>query len=58
MLRQSLRSLGVDPLALLEEAGLESTKRAEEIEVEGFVLLARAFVGLKGRGANAPVEGP
>ena len=58
MLRQSLRSLGVDPLALLEEARLEPTKRAEEIEVDGFVLLARAFVLLKGRGANAPVEAP
>jgi 16S rRNA (adenine1518-N6/adenine1519-N6)-dimethyltransferase len=51
MLRQSLRSLGVDPLALLEEAGLEPTKRAEEIEVDGFVRLACALVRLK-----APVE--
>jgi 16S rRNA (adenine1518-N6/adenine1519-N6)-dimethyltransferase len=43
MLRQSLKSLGVDPLALLAEVGIEPTARAEEIPVEGFVALARAF---------------
>ncbi len=43
MLRQSLKSLGVDPLALLEAAGIEPTARAEEIPVEGFVDLARAL---------------
>ncbi len=43
MLRQSLKSLGVDPLALLAEAGIAPTARAEEIPVEGFVALARAF---------------
>jgi 16S rRNA (adenine1518-N6/adenine1519-N6)-dimethyltransferase len=43
MLRQSLRSLGVDPAALLAEAGIEATERAEQISVEGFVALARAF---------------
>jgi 16S rRNA (adenine1518-N6/adenine1519-N6)-dimethyltransferase len=43
MLRQSLKSLGVDPLALLDAAGIEPTARAEEIPVEGFVALARAF---------------
>jgi 16S rRNA (adenine1518-N6/adenine1519-N6)-dimethyltransferase len=43
MLRQSLKSLGVDALALLTEAGIEPTARAEEIPVEGFVRLARAF---------------
>ena len=41
MLRQSLKSLGVDPLALLAGAGIEPTARAEEIPVEGFVALAR-----------------
>jgi 16S rRNA (adenine1518-N6/adenine1519-N6)-dimethyltransferase len=40
MLRQSLRSLGLDTLALLEAAGIEPTQRAEEIPVEGFVRLA------------------
>jgi 16S rRNA (adenine1518-N6/adenine1519-N6)-dimethyltransferase len=43
MLRQSLKSLGVDPAALLDEAGLEPTERAEQVPVEGFVALARAF---------------
>lgn len=43
MLRQSLKTLGVDTLALLEAAGIEPTARAEEIPVEGFVELARAF---------------
>jgi 16S rRNA (adenine1518-N6/adenine1519-N6)-dimethyltransferase len=46
MLRQSLKSLGIDAGALLEAAGLEPTARAEEIPVEGFVTLARAFVGM------------
>jgi 16S rRNA (adenine1518-N6/adenine1519-N6)-dimethyltransferase len=43
MLRQSLKSLGIDPLALLATAGIEPTARAEEIPVTGFVALARAF---------------
>jgi len=45
MLRQSLRSLGRDPLPLLAAAGIESTARAEDIAVEGFVALARALAG-------------
>ena len=49
MLRQSLKGLSaggktVDPLVLLEVAGLEPTRRAEEIPIEGFVRLARALV--------------
>jgi 16S rRNA (adenine1518-N6/adenine1519-N6)-dimethyltransferase len=43
MLRQSLKSLGVDAGALLAQAGIEPTARAEEIPVEGFVALARIF---------------
>jgi 16S rRNA (adenine1518-N6/adenine1519-N6)-dimethyltransferase len=44
MLRQSLKSLPVgDVPALLAEAGVEPTARAEEIGVEGFVALARAL---------------
>jgi 16S rRNA (adenine1518-N6/adenine1519-N6)-dimethyltransferase len=41
MLRQSLKQLGVDPIPLLEKAGLDPTARAEDIAVEGFVALAR-----------------
>jgi 16S rRNA (adenine1518-N6/adenine1519-N6)-dimethyltransferase len=43
MLRQSLKGLGADPLALLEAAGIEPTRRAEEVDVAGFVALARAL---------------
>lgn len=47
MLRQSLKSLGVDANALLAGAGIEPTARAEEIDVAGFVTLARTFVRLR-----------
>lgn len=43
MLRQSLRSLGVEPARLLSQAGIAETARAEEIPIEGFVRLANAF---------------
>ena len=43
MLRQSLKSLGLDPVPLLEKAGIDPTARAEDIPVEGFVALASAF---------------
>jgi 16S rRNA (adenine1518-N6/adenine1519-N6)-dimethyltransferase len=43
MLRQSLKSLGVDPLALLATANLDPTTRAEDVPVETFVALARAL---------------
>jgi 16S rRNA (adenine1518-N6/adenine1519-N6)-dimethyltransferase len=47
MLRQSLKSLGVDPAALLEATGIDPTERAEQIPVEGFVALANAYEGLR-----------
>ncbi|MBS0535601.1 MAG: 16S rRNA (adenine(1518)-N(6)/adenine(1519)-N(6))-dimethyltransferase RsmA [Proteobacteria bacterium] len=47
MLRQSLKSLGVDPNALLEAASIEPTRRAEEIDVAGFVALAQEYTKLK-----------
>jgi len=43
MLRQSLKQLGVDPIPLLERAGLDPTARAEDIPVQGFVALARGI---------------
>ena len=43
MLRQSLKSLQMDPTPLLEATGIKPTARAEEIPVEGFVALARAL---------------
>ncbi len=45
MLRQSLKALGHDPQALLAEIGIDGTRRAEEIDVAGFVALARAIEG-------------
>ena len=46
MLRQSLKGLAVngrtlDALELLKAAGIEETKRAEEVDVPGFATLAR-----------------
>jgi len=50
MLRQSLKSFaaaqGVDLASLLESAGLDPTRRAEEIDVAGFCALARAATAL------------
>jgi 16S rRNA (adenine1518-N6/adenine1519-N6)-dimethyltransferase len=46
MLRQSLKSLGVDTLALLTAADIDPTARAEDIPVEGFVGLARALAAM------------
>ena len=51
MLRQSLRPLGADPTALLEAAEIEPTRRAEEIDVAGFVRLARALSHARGEAA-------
>ena len=47
MLRQSLKGLGVDAARLLEAAGIEPTRRAEEIDVAGFVALARELEKLR-----------
>jgi 16S rRNA (adenine1518-N6/adenine1519-N6)-dimethyltransferase len=52
MLRQSLKSfaatLGVEAATLLSDAAIEPTRRAEEIDVAGFVALARAARNLRG----------
>jgi 16S rRNA (adenine1518-N6/adenine1519-N6)-dimethyltransferase len=49
MLRQSLKAFaaarGVELSALLDAAGLDPTRRAEEIDVAGFCRLARAAEG-------------
>ncbi|MFZ5836106.1 MAG: 16S rRNA (adenine(1518)-N(6)/adenine(1519)-N(6))-dimethyltransferase RsmA [Pseudomonadota bacterium] len=47
MLRRSLMALGVDAAVLLEMAGIEPTARAEEINIEGFCALARAYHNLR-----------
>ncbi len=43
MLRASLRQLGVDAEGLLADAGITPTLRAEDIDIEGFCSIARAF---------------
>jgi 16S rRNA (adenine1518-N6/adenine1519-N6)-dimethyltransferase len=43
MLRQSLRSLGVDPTPLIEAAHVLPTSRAEELPVEAFLAMANAL---------------
>lgn len=43
MLRQSLKGLSVEPALLLEAAGIEGTRRAEEVSVVGFCAMAAAL---------------
>jgi 16S rRNA (adenine1518-N6/adenine1519-N6)-dimethyltransferase len=45
MLRQSLRALGPDPEPRLAMSGVPPTARAEELGVEQFCALARAYAG-------------
>jgi 16S rRNA (adenine1518-N6/adenine1519-N6)-dimethyltransferase len=59
MLRASLRTLGADPAELLARTGLAPTKRAEEIDVAGFVALANALAKVeqnRGRQGNESRE--
>jgi 16S rRNA (adenine1518-N6/adenine1519-N6)-dimethyltransferase len=49
MLRQSLKTLGLNPHRLLAETGIVETRRAEEIDVAGFVALARAVAAAEVR---------
>ncbi len=48
MLRQSLKSLGVDPIRLTQAAGIEPTRRAETVPVSGFVAMARELANSSG----------
>jgi 16S rRNA (adenine1518-N6/adenine1519-N6)-dimethyltransferase len=50
MLRQSLRSLGAEPAALLSAAAIEPTERAEQLSVAEFVRLAHALAREEGKG--------
>jgi 16S rRNA (adenine1518-N6/adenine1519-N6)-dimethyltransferase len=47
MLRQSLKSLGADPLPILAAAEIDPTARAEDVRVEGFVAMARALASVR-----------
>jgi 16S rRNA (adenine1518-N6/adenine1519-N6)-dimethyltransferase len=47
MLRQSLKSLSVDPARLATAAGVEPTRRAETIPISGFVAMARELTDIR-----------
>jgi 16S rRNA (adenine1518-N6/adenine1519-N6)-dimethyltransferase len=47
MLRQSLKSLSVDPARLVAAAHVESTRRAETVPVGGFVAMARELTNIR-----------
>jgi len=51
-----LKSLGVDPVTLLQGAALDPMARAEQIPVEGFVALARGLVMAARRAAGSPFK--
>jgi 16S rRNA (adenine1518-N6/adenine1519-N6)-dimethyltransferase len=52
MLRQSLKSLGVGADALLATAGVTPTARAEELSIDEFCALGRAYAGISSRPAT------
>jgi len=52
MLRQSLKSLGVDPARLASAADIEATRRAETIPVSGFVAMARELANIRNENTN------
>jgi 16S rRNA (adenine1518-N6/adenine1519-N6)-dimethyltransferase len=52
MLRQSLKALPVEVNALLDRANVRDTARAEELDIEQFCQLARAFAELRRRGRS------
>ena len=47
MLRQSLKSLGVDPARLAAAAEVDLTRRAETVPVSGFVAMARELINIR-----------
>nr|WP_165445738.1 16S rRNA (adenine(1518)-N(6)/adenine(1519)-N(6))-dimethyltransferase RsmA [Bradyrhizobium uaiense] len=47
MLRQSLKSLSVDPARLAAAADIDATRRAETIPVAGFVAMARELADIR-----------
>ena len=54
MLRQSLKSLAVDPARLAAAAHVDSTRRAETIPVSGFVAMARELSDIRKAKLNIP----
>jgi 16S rRNA (adenine1518-N6/adenine1519-N6)-dimethyltransferase len=54
MLRQSLKSLAVDPARLAAAAQVDATRRAETIPVSGFVAMARELTDIRNTKSNVP----
>jgi 16S rRNA (adenine1518-N6/adenine1519-N6)-dimethyltransferase len=54
MLRQSLKSLPVDPARLAEAADVDLTRRAETVPVSGFVAMARELTNIRSGKLNIP----
>jgi 16S rRNA (adenine1518-N6/adenine1519-N6)-dimethyltransferase len=54
MLRQSLKSLSVDPARLAAAAGVDPTRRAETIPVSGFVEMARELANIRNEKQGTP----
>ena len=54
MLRQSLKSLAVDPARLAAAAHVDPTRRAETIPVSGFVAMARELSDIRKAKLNIP----
>ena len=52
MLRQSLKSLSVDPVRLAAAAHVDATRRAETISVSGFVAMARELTDIRNTKSN------
>jgi 16S rRNA (adenine1518-N6/adenine1519-N6)-dimethyltransferase len=54
MLRQSLKSLSVDPARLAAAARVDPTRRAETIPVSGFVAMARELADIRAEKTSLP----
>jgi 16S rRNA (adenine1518-N6/adenine1519-N6)-dimethyltransferase len=54
MLRQSLKSLAVDPARLALAADVDLTRRAETVPVGGFVAMARELTDIRNAKVNMP----
>jgi len=54
MLRQSLKSLSVDPARLAAAAHVDPTRRAETIPVSGFVAMARELANIRSEKNKTP----
>ncbi len=52
MLRQSLKSLAIDPALLATAANVDLTRRAETISVSGFVAMARKLTETENQNSN------